>query len=200
MSTPEPGLTGILLAAGRGARFDPSGGQNKLMQPLAGGELVAAAAAKHMLAVLPDVVAVVRPGAVAVESQLRSAGCDVTQCPNADQGMGVSLVHALSRRGDASGWIIALADMPHVQPATIQALAEALRQGADIAVPTYRKQRGNPVAFSRSHLAQLLQLSGDRGARSLLLEFPVTEIAVDDAGILRDIDTPADLSASTGRV
>ena len=32
---------GILLAAGKGQRFDPSGAHNKLMQPLPSGELLA---------------------------------------------------------------------------------------------------------------------------------------------------------------
>jgi CTP:molybdopterin cytidylyltransferase MocA len=43
-------------------------------------------------------------------------------------------------------------------------------------------------------LPRLLQLGGDRGARNLLQELPVTEVSVADAGILRDIDTAADLT------
>jgi molybdenum cofactor cytidylyltransferase len=187
-------ITGILLAAGRGARFDPSGIRNKLLQPLTSGDKVVAASAKNMLQVLPNVLAVVRPGNDAVALQLRSLGYQVTECPTADQGMGASLAYGLAQVSDAAGWVIALGDMPHVQPATFQRLIEALSQGADIAVPTYQGKRGNPVAFSRLHLPQLLQLGGDRGARNLLLEFPMTEVTVDDAGILRDIDTQADLS------
>lgn len=186
-------FVGILLAAGKGVRFDPSGVQNKLMQPLAGGDGVAAAAAKKLLAAVPSVLAVVRPGADALASQLLALGCGVTVCSSADQGMGASLVHALAQTQDASGWVIALADMPHVQAATIRALIDAIEQGADIAAPTYGGRRGNPVAFSRLHLARLLQLGGDQGARSLLQAFPVVEVAVDDAGIHQDIDTANDL-------
>jgi molybdenum cofactor cytidylyltransferase len=54
-------------------------------------------------------------------------------------------------------------------------------------------RRGNPVGFGRVHLQALLALQGDRGARGLLQSCPVTEVAVDDPGIFRDIDTPADL-------
>lgn len=187
---------GILLAAGKGRRFDPSGARNKLMQPLPGGELLASAAAAKLLAVLPTVVAVVRPGATSLTSQLQALGCSVAACLQAEQGMGASLVHALSQTRDASGWIIALADMPRVQPATITALLAALKAGANIAVPTYSGKRGNPVAFSRLHLPRLLQLGGDQGARQLLKEFPVQEIAVDDAGIHYDVDTQNDLERS----
>jgi molybdenum cofactor cytidylyltransferase len=40
----------------------------------------------------------------------------------------------------------------------------------------------------------LLALRGDAGARRLLQAFPVTDIAVRDPGIFRDVDTPADLT------
>lgn len=188
-------FVGILLAAGTGLRFDPTGAQNKLMQPLASGDSVAVAAARNLLAALPTVLAVVRPGADAVAAQLRAIGCEVIACPDAALGMGVSLVHALSHTREAAGWIVALADMPFVQPATCTALIAAIRRGADIAAPTFKGRRGNPVAFGRTHLPELLRLGGDQGARNLLAAYPVTEIAVDDAGIGRDIDTAADLGA-----
>ena len=69
------------------------------------------------------------------------------------------------------------------------AVADALRHDADIAQPIHQGQRGNPVGFGRRHLPQLLALGGDQGARSLLKTHPVVEVAVDDAGILQDIDT-----------
>lgn len=186
-------IIGILLAAGRGLRFDPTGAQNKLMQRLPNGDTVAVAAARNLLAALPMVLAVVRPGADAVAAQLRAIGCEVIECPSAELGMGASLVHALSHARTAAGWIIALADMPYVQPATCIALIDAIRRGANIAVPTCGGRRGNPVAFGSVHLPDLLRLGGDQGARSLLTAYPVTEIAVDDAGIGRDIDTATDL-------
>jgi len=185
---------GILLAAGKGSRFDPGGERNKLLQPLANGETVVATAAKNLLAVLPRVVAVVRQDSDAVAAQLTALGCEVLVCPLADRGMGASLAHALSQASEAAGWIIALGDMPFVRPASMRALAVALEQGADITVPTWQGRRGNPVAFSRKHLPELLVLNGEQGARRLLQAFPVTEIAVDDPGIRMDIDTPSDLT------
>ncbi|WBS03729.1 nucleotidyltransferase family protein [Pseudoduganella sp. SL102] len=189
-------LAGILLAAGRGRRFDPLGQRNKLLQPI-GGVPVVVHSARHLLAVLPRVVAVVREGDEATAAQLAALGCEVTACAEADSGMAASLVHGLRHALDASGWVVALGDMPRVRPATIAALAGAVAQGADIAVPVYRTasgtERGNPVAFSRRHLPQLLALSGDRGARGIVRDNIVNEVAVDDPGILLDIDTPPDL-------
>lgn len=196
---PTP-LTCILLAAGRGSRFDPQGGRNKLLQPLEHGEPVAVAAAKNLLAVVPDVLAVVRPDAEELAARLRAAGCKTSTCPDAAQGMAASLVHGLSCTRDAKGWLIALADMPYVQPRTIQALVDAMGKGAHIAAPTYQGRRGNPVAFSSIHLQELLALRGDEGARRLLTMFPVTEVATDDPGICQDIDCADDIRRSaTGR-
>jgi molybdenum cofactor cytidylyltransferase len=186
-------LVGVLLAAGRGRRFDASGSCNKLMQALPAGGTVLAASARHLLAALPEVIAVVRPGDEAAATELSALGCLVTECGDADMGMGCSLVHGLRQSGYADGWVVALGDMPYVQPATIVALAQALEEGADIAAPASEGKRGNPVAFSRRHLPQLLALHGDEGARSIVKQHAVVEVPVHDPGIFRDIDSPADL-------
>lgn len=185
---------GVLLAAGQGKRFDASGKLNKLMQPLPSGLTVAGTSAINMLSVLPATLAVISPNADSLAALLMSAGCELTVCLDAQKGLASSLLHALQHTsGDCSGWIIALADMPFVQPETIAAIVQAMQSGAGIAVPSFLGQRGNPVGFSRQYLPQLLALTGDQGARALLKTFPVTEVAVKDAGILKDIDVPTDL-------
>src|SRR6476661_10657958 len=90
-------VVGILLAAGRGRRFDPLGQRNKLLQPLsgAGGDPVVVASARKLLSALPTVIAVVPPDDGGVGALLSAIGCEVTVCPDADSGMGASLVHAI---------------------------------------------------------------------------------------------------------
>ncbi len=185
---------GILLAAGRGHRFDPSGARNKLLARLPGDVPVAVASARSLLSVLPKVIAVVAPHDGGVADALRAIGCEVTVCPDADSGMGASLVHALRHSlPGASAWIFGLADMPHVMPTTIAALSKALDVGAGIAVPVCEGRRGNPVGFGAAYVQALLALHGDEGARAVVRANPVTEVTVDDHGIFRDIDIPSDL-------
>ncbi|MDY0964529.1 nucleotidyltransferase family protein [Massilia sp. CFBP9026] len=194
-------LTGILLAAGRGRRFDPAGNHNKLLQRLPGGELVVAASARTLLAVFPRVVAVVPPADGGVGDVLRQLGCEVTVCPDADSGMGLSLAHAIRHslhaqlhdQSPGQGWLVALGDMPFVAPSTLHALDAAVREGAAIAAPLFEGRRGNPVAFGAQHRDALLALDGDQGARRLLQSSPVATIDVPDPGVLRDIDSPSDL-------
>ena len=191
-------LTGILLAAGSGARF----GGAKLLAPLpaashgvGAGIAIGVASCLHLVAALPDVVAVVRPGDSILATQLRAAGARVVECSRADEGMGASLACAIKEARDADAWVVALADMPWIAPATIAAVADALEGGADIAAAAYQGRRAHPVGFARHHFAALAALTGDDGARSVVGAHldRLRMIHVADDGVVRDVDTVADL-------
>jgi len=186
-----PGIRAILLAAGSSTRF----GSNKLLHKIEGVE-VAVLSARNLAAALPDTLAVIRSNAQ-LESVLRAAGCHVVVCENADEGMGVSLACAVRASAEASGWIVALADMPFIQPSTITAIADPVTRGAAVAAPVYRGQRGHPVCFSRSLRDELLSLKGDEGARRIFQRHgrPQNLVEVDDPGVLRDIDVQEDLDS-----
>ncbi|MEM5329503.1 nucleotidyltransferase family protein [Paraburkholderia sp. JHI2823] len=186
--------TGVLLAAGTGSRFDPHGLRNKLLAPLPEGTCVARESAQRLLRVVPKVIAVVRPGAETLAHVLNDAGCDVVFAPDAGRGMGASLAAGVDADHEAESWIVALADMPCISVESIEAVARSLDGGAPLVAPFYRGQRGHPVGFGYAHRAALVALDGDAGARSLLSSHLVTRVEVDDPGILRDIDTPADLN------
>jgi len=185
-------IVGILLAGGSARRF----GADKLLHPLPDGTPIAVAAARNLAAALARVVAVVRPGAPELERALRAAGADVTVCPNAAEGMGVTLAHAVRAAGGADGWVVALADMPFVDPESIRRVAAAVAGGAAIAAPDYRGERGHPVGFAGAYRAALERLTGDAGAREIVKADAgaLVRVAVDDPGVVRDIDTPADLA------
>ncbi|WP_153102003.1 nucleotidyltransferase family protein [Paraburkholderia hayleyella] len=185
--------TGILLAAGQGNRFDPTGARNKLLAHLPQGAQVAHEAARRLLLVVPRVLAVVRPGTEPLAHVLREAGCEVVVAPLATRGMGASLAAAIRASPDASGWIIALADMPCIAPASIAAVAQALDHGATLVAPFYRGQRGHPVGVGAPYREELTALDGDRGARTLFERREIQRLELDDSGIVRDIDTPDDL-------
>lgn len=185
--------TAVLLAAGRGTRFDPRGVQNKLLAPLADGTPVACAAAHALLTSVPHVLAVVRPGAETLARALNEVGCDVVFSLDAERGMGASLAAGVRACSEADGWIVALADMPWIAPTTIETIGRRLDEGASIAIPCYRGKRGHPVGFGAMHGAKLRALDGDVGARRLLESTDVAPIEVDDAGVLEDVDTYADL-------
>jgi molybdenum cofactor cytidylyltransferase len=198
-------VVGVLLAAGRAVRF---GGAKLLARlPAAApadphltdipGECVGAISCRRLLLALPRVVAVVRPDDAALAAALGAAGARVVRCPNADDGMGASLACAVRETSDAAGWVVALADMPWIRSATMARVAAAIRDGAPVAAPYLGGRRGHPVGFSALCRDALGALGGDEGAKSVVALHAdrVARIDVDDAGILRDIDTPSDLAA-----
>lgn len=122
--------------------------------------------------------------------------------PEAQQGMGHSLASGIRNNQDWDGWLIALADMPYIQPRTYRAVADALQQHA-IVQPVWadpysgQYHAGHPLGFDRSLAFELLQCSGDNGACHILRDHAerVFDLISNDAGILQDIDRPEDLHA-----
>lgn len=187
-------ISGILLAAGSASRF----GGGKIAHPLADGTPVGIAALRNLKSALDDTLVVVRAGDSKLLSLFKAEGATVIECADAHLGMSRSLIAGISAAARANGWIVALGDMPYVKSATIQALARALGLGAAIVIPTHDGRRGNPVGFSATLKAQLLAVTGDEGARAVVKAHAadVVEIECNDPGILRDIDTRADIEAN----
>lgn len=184
---------GILLAAGQSRRF----GSDKLLQPLPDGTPLALAAAANLRTALPDTVAVVARADSAVAGLLHTAGIPVVVNPGAEAGMGTSIACGVRARDSAAGWVIALADMPFIRPETIAAVAAALVDEQVIGAPLYADKRGHPVGFGAAYREALLGLDGDVGARGIVQAHAdrLCLVPTDDAGVLRDIDRPADLQS-----
>jgi molybdenum cofactor cytidylyltransferase len=193
MSLRSAAVTGILLAAGRGSRFSPDGRQEKLLSSLPDGTPIAVASLRLLLPVCGRVITVVRPEAQVLSSLLAAAGAEVVICEEAAQGMGASLACAArASLPQAAPCIVALADMPWIRPATV-AQVVALLAVHPVVAPFFEGRRGHPVGFASSLLPALAGLSGDSGARHLLEGRPIYRMDCDDAGVLRDVDTPGDL-------
>ena len=185
-------ISAILLAAGSGSRF----GGDKLLHPLPDGTPIGVAAARHLLAVVPDVVAVVRPGDFPLADLLEQEGCRVIVCAQAARGMGASLGHGVDACRNADGWVVALADMPAIKSTTIAAIVRELAADRAIVAPAYKGQRGHPVGFGKHFGAQLAALDGDAGARDIIAAHTdeMVLIECDDPGVLQDIDRREDLT------
>ena len=185
-------IVGLLLAAGSATRF----GSDKLSHRLPHGVPIAVQAARHLHAVVPRVLAVVRPATTEIQARLKDEGCEIVICENAAEGMGASLACGARASGRADGYLIALADMPFVRASSIAAVRDALAAGASLAAPYFRGRRGHPVGLSGIFYDQLVASSGDEGARRVLAENQdrLRKIPVGDPGVIRDIDTPGDLT------
>ena len=182
-------IVGVLLCGGKSTRF----GADKL---LAGEDPIAARAARNLVAAVPRAIAVVPLGAARLRRELEAAGCEVIESDRTGRGMGASIAVGVEAASRASGWIVALGDMPAIRPATIAAVKGALESGALVSAPfDAQGRRGHPVGFAAELRDELIALDGDIGAREVIKRHAakVELVRCDDPGIFVDVDTPEDL-------
>ena len=104
-------------------------------------------------------------------------------------------LRALTPRDGPEAVIVGLADQPLVGADAYRRLATAYDDGAQLAVASYARRRGNPVLLGRRYWPEALELTGDEGARVLLRRYGPTEVPCDGTGDPSDVDTPEDLAA-----
>jgi molybdenum cofactor cytidylyltransferase len=180
-------IVGLLLAAGSASRF----GTDKLRHPLLHGVSIAIQALRNLKPEVDEVLAVVKPG----DAALFGTECKTVVCERAAEGMGASLACAVREAGQRDAYLVALADMPYIRRTSIAAVRQALEGGAALVAPYFRTRRGHPVGIAGRFYEQMLALGGDEGAKSILAAHAgeLVKIPIGDPGVIRDIDTPADL-------
>jgi molybdenum cofactor cytidylyltransferase len=182
----EPEIGGILLAAGEGRRF---GGAKQLAR-LNGRPLIEHALAA-MLAVpaVDPVVIVLGAHAERIQAEADLRGAEVVVCEEWADGQSASLKAGAAALGEVDAAVITLADQPFITPQVIAGVLD--QRGRHLAVrATYDGRPGHPVLLERRLLDHVRELSGDTGARDLLIG---EHVRVWECGRLCDpidIDTP----------
>lgn len=193
----QPLIAGLVLAAGRATRF---GSDKRLARLSEDGRTLLETVLRTFTAVFNPVFVVLKPEDVEARQIALACGATPLVCEDAELGMGHSLAcgaRALQTMPALQGVIIGLADMPAVSAATLQDLRQALIEQARPVVPVYQSQLGHPRGLPGDAIPALSRLRGDQGARHLLdWQVDAVRVEVDDAGILLDVDTPADLAAA----
>lgn len=195
MRSVEQGLKlgAIILAAGQGSRYRQVAGadQDKLLAKCEGRDGIVRPVIEQVLRNLPKGVdtrlLVTTPDRPEVARLARAYGCQVLLLASA--GMGDSIAAAVAACPALDGWLVVLGDMPFILPSSIERIVEGIAVDT-IRVPVQGGEFGHPVGFGRSLGAALMALSGDRGAKPLFASAKVVEVAVNDPGVLWDVDVP----------
>ncbi len=213
---PAPRVVVLVLAAGASTRF----GSDKRQALLPDGRsLLEAVVATHR-EVFDEVWVLTRPGPAGEADAFAQAVCEAhgarcVRCADAALGQGHTLAAGLRMLlalpcgedsvAPVAGALVALADMPWVRADTLQRLRERFEVTGNIVVPRCGGALGHPRLLPRAVWPALLGdavpapahgpagLRGDRGAQALLDWSTAEQVEVDDTGVLRDADTPADL-------
>jgi len=186
-------IEAIVLAAGRGERL----GTIKPLVSIEGEPALIRVIRTIRNAGVETIIVVLGHAAETVQAQVDLTDCRVVLNPRHETGIAGSLIRGVESVSPAAGGVLIFhADMPTVSEETIHAVIQRAKQGARIAAPSHRGQRGFPVFLHRSCFQELLPtLVGDIGARRYIAQHPedLVLVEVDDPGAIRDIDRPEDL-------
>ena len=193
-------LSVVVLAAGRSTRMEAT---NKLLLPFAGKTVLQTVLATLFQLRWHEVLVVLGHDSLKLKKHLATS--EARFVDNADYGSGMASsikCGVAATDPQSAGFIFVLGDMPLVTLATYEQLCGCFpEQGAQhIVVPVMEGIRGNPVIFGQSYRSELMELKGDRGARSLAGKYPnlVIEVPVADPGVIFEVDTPEDYQTILG--
>ena len=198
-----PTIAALVLAAGRSRRMAP---HNKLLVVDKTGKTMIARVVDNVLSSLARPVLVVT-GHMAEQVETALGGRPVQYVHAADyaDGLSASLKAGIAALpADSSAALVCLGDMPLVTGRMMDRLLEAYNptEGRLIVLPTFRGKQGNPMLWDRRFFPEILEISGDSGARFLVGKYAefVAEVEVADDAVLRDFDTTESLTTLPARL
>jgi molybdenum cofactor cytidylyltransferase len=152
------------------------------------------------------VLVVGRPDDTALREEVEAIPIFARYVENAaaDGGQLTSVLAGLAAadRPGVTALLVTPVDAPMIAPATVSALIQAFRStGAPVTRATHQGRHGHPVIFSRAVFDDLRRADLSVGARAVLRLHAdrTVNVDVDDAGVLGDVDTPADYRTLWGR-
>ena len=184
----------MILAAGRSSRM---GLRNKLLEPIGGEPMVRRVAAIALGSGAEPIVVVTGHEAASVGAALQGLGVTLILNPDYADGLSTSLRAGLSALPSGiDGALILLGDMPEVEASVLSALISSFTGMSAICVPVRDGLRGNPVLWGSRYFPEMMELTGDFGAKPLMArhEAQLIEVEVTTDSILHDIDAPEDLA------
>lgn len=177
----------VVLAAGASVRL----GESKQLARLGGETLLERAIRTAREAGCAPLVVVLGADAKQIQTQCDLSDAVVAVNDEWSEGMASSIRVGVGKLQDADGVVLMTCD----QPAVTAEHLRALMKSGEATASSYAGQRGVPAYLPALAFAQLMELRGDAGARDLLREAAVVELA----GGELDIDTAEDIYEARSR-
>ena len=188
-------VAGVVLAAGEGRRM----GRAKALCRAGGKTLLERMIRALRAGGCRPVVAVIREELLGtIRAECRLDGIELLVNPRPELGQISSLRLSLRVLAESRSVVVALVDQGDLQAETVDRVIRALGR-APAAVAAFRGTPGHPVAFGREVYPLLQSPIADQGAHAVVemlrAEGRLMTVPADDAGVLRNINTPAELEA-----
>jgi molybdenum cofactor cytidylyltransferase len=186
----------VILAAGASSRM----GACKLLLPWDEKTILTHLLDQWRITGAAQIAPVIDPSNQPLREALKDAGfspSDWIENPSPQLGMFSSLQEASRWTGWLSTlthWIISLGDQPHIETSTLRLLLDAARENPKhICQPALNGQTAHPIILPRSNFRELAQNDiPDLRTYIRSREAFCLRVAVEDAGVSRDLDTPED--------
>lgn len=162
-------IPAILLAAGASSRHK----EHKLLAPFQEHTLIEHTVKVFRNAQVNPILVVVGSEGNRVENQIEKYDVDIVYNAEWSQGMGKSIAKGLeaclSKYPQSEAAIISVCDQAYLNTETIQNLVDANKLNPNrIIISRYAEGNGPPSLFPKSYFADLLALSDDSGAKSIV--------------------------------
>jgi CTP:molybdopterin cytidylyltransferase MocA len=184
-------IGGLVLAAGAGTRF----GSSKQLAEFDGRPLLEHAIRAMVASPVGRVVVVLGSSAEEVQASVDMQGAGVIVCRRWAEGQSASLACGLAELSSCEAVVVTLGDQPLMSPDAIRRVIAARGHDAAAVRATYDGEPGHPVLLERRLFERMRDVTGDHGARNLLISVRTSEVPCDDLGGGQDVDTPAQLDA-----
>jgi molybdenum cofactor cytidylyltransferase len=189
----------VVTAAGSAQRF----GGKKLLAPVAGEPLLDHTIRSLLEGGVTEVIVIVSADArrelARDVSAMNDARVRVLENADPSRGMFSSVqIGVAAAVGDAL--LVLPGDMPYVRPDTVRALIAKYRERPAIVSPRHKAKRGHPVVLPLSLRNEIAAMAPTANLHDVthLHQDERVDLEVDDAGVNRDVDIPADLEHPRG--
>jgi molybdenum cofactor cytidylyltransferase len=192
-----PLIAAVVLGAGRSRRMAP---HNKLLvTDKAGKPMIARVIDNVLSSNARPILVVIGHQAEQVEHSLGGRPVRYVHAADYAEGLSASLKAGIAAvPPECAAALVCLGDMPLVTGRMIDRLLSMYDpdEGRLIVLPTFRGKQGNPMLWDKRFFPEILQISGDSGARFLVGKHTeaVCEVEMADDAVLRDFDTTESLT------
>jgi molybdenum cofactor cytidylyltransferase len=183
---------GIILAAGMSKRMR----RNKLLIRLGAQPIITLVLKAALSSRLSDVTLVAGEEVHEFAVGLHCDTVKIVANRSPEFGMSHSLRLGLKAVGDVRGAMLILGDQPFINGSIIDTLIETFEEDpAMIVAPLIMGRRSQPTLFPKRLFPELLEVTGDKGGRSVIASHPglLRGVEVGDRYDDMDVDTPEDL-------
>lgn len=186
----------IVTAAGSAERF----GGRKLLVPIDGEPLLDHTIRSLLDGGVSEVIVVVGSNDRAVlegdVNAMKDARVRPVENPDPTRGMFSSIQEGVvTANGDT--FLVLPGDMPYVKPETVRLVLDTWQLRHGIVSPRYNGKRGHPVALPIELRDEIRATPSAANLHDVIKKHTEVrvDLDVDDPGVLRDVDVPADLDA-----